>query len=150
MTATPRYVDQYQIKVSHGITIGLLLTAFIVDHWLPVALAATAQIMNSTGLPFTPYRLIYRHIILPLNIIQPHWEPDNPEPHRFASLVGGLFDLAGLLALWAGLPLLGWALVWIVITLANLKLWVNFCAGCWIYYQLHRLRVPGFTQAPQR
>jgi len=41
-----------------------------------------------------------------------------------------------------------WALVWIVIALANLNFWINFCAGCWMYYQLNRLGVPGFVHAP--
>ena len=144
---TSHLVDQNQIKVSHGITIVLLLTAFIGDSWIPVALAAASQIIGSTGVPYAPYRLIYKHLIVPLNLIQPHCEPDNPQPHHFASLVGGLFDLGGLLALWAGLPVLGWTLVWIVIVLANLNVWISFCMGCWTYYQLHRLHVPGFTQA---
>ncbi|MCC6805526.1 MAG: DUF4395 family protein, partial [Anaerolineae bacterium] len=43
---------------------------------------------------------------------------------------------------------LAWVLVWIVIALANLNFWVNFCAGCWVYYQLNRLGIPGFVHAP--
>jgi hypothetical protein len=43
-----------------------------------------------------------------------------------------------------GNMVLGWSLVWVVIALANLNFWVNFCLGCWVYYQLNRLGVPGF------
>jgi hypothetical protein len=35
-----------------------------------------------------------------------------------------------------------------VVVLANLNFWLNFCAGCWMYYQFNRLGVPGFTQSP--
>jgi hypothetical protein len=64
--------------------------------------------------------------------------------------VGGLFDLVGLVALWAGMPLVGWTLVWMVIILANLNVWADFCMGCWMYDQLHRLHVPGFKRASLR
>ncbi|MBK9747971.1 MAG: DUF4395 family protein [Chloroflexi bacterium] len=39
-------------------------------------------------------------------------------------------------------------LVWIVIVLANLNFWLNFCVGCLMYYQLNRFGVPGFKYAP--
>jgi hypothetical protein len=44
--------------------------------------------------------------------------------------------------------ILGWALAWLVIALAALNLFLGFCAGCAIYYWLHRLNVPGFVKAP--
>jgi hypothetical protein len=39
-------------------------------------------------------------------------------------------------------------LVGIVLVLANLNFWLNFCAGCWMYYQLNRLGIKGFTRSP--
>ncbi len=35
-----------------------------------------------------------------------------------------------------------------VIVLAAINIVGGFCAGCAIYYWLHRLRIPGFVQAP--
>jgi membrane protein DedA with SNARE-associated domain len=41
-------------------------------------------------------------------------------------------------ALLLGLPLLGWALAGIVVALAAINLFLGFCLGCFIYYQLGR------------
>jgi hypothetical protein len=43
---------------------------------------------------------------------------------------------------------LGWALAWLVVVLAALNLFLGFCAGCFVYYQLNRLQVPGFHHSP--
>ena len=40
-------------------------------------------------------------------------------------------------------------LVGIVVVLANLNFWLNFCLGCWMYYRLNRLGVPGFQAVSQ-
>jgi hypothetical protein len=56
--------------------------------------------------------------------------------------------LAGTLALIAGVPVLGWALAWIVIALAALNLFTGFCAGCFVYYQLSKRGIPGFKVQP--
>lgn len=74
---------------------------------------------------------------------------DNPEPHRFSQIVGFVFLTAGSIALFLGLPVLGWTLVWIMIALAALNAFGGFCVGCAMYYWLARLKVPGFgKQAP--
>ena len=75
---------------------------------------------------------------------------DNPEPHRFAQGFGGTVLTVGVIALLVGQSLLGWALVWLVIALAALNLFLGFCAGCFVYYQLNRLGVPGFRYGPIR
>ena len=69
---------------------------------------------------------------------------DNPEPHRFAQGFGGSVLLLALLSLLMGQAVLGWALAWLVAGLAALNLFLGFCAGCFVYYQLNRLGVPGF------
>jgi hypothetical protein len=73
---------------------------------------------------------------------------DNPEPHRFAQGLGGVFVALAVAALLLGQPLAGWILVWLVIVLAALNLFLNFCAGCFLYYQLNRLGMPGFDSGP--
>ena len=55
-----------------------------------------------------------------------------------------------VVALWAGLPALGWGLVWLVIALAALNLFLGFCVGCFVYYQLNKLGLPGFRVSPMR
>ncbi len=143
-----RKVDHAGLKTGQALTIILLLLAFILDSWIPVAFVAIAQLLGGLGLPYAPYRLIYQNIVKPSNIIKPHVIDDNPEPHRFSMLVGTAFNGCAVLALFIGAPTLAWGLVWTVIALANLNFWLNFCLGCWMYYHLNRLGVPGFTQAP--
>ncbi len=149
MTAdASRRVDQTGLKTGQAATILLLLLAFLLDAWLVVAFVAVAQFLGGIGSPVAPYKLFYRHIVKPSGIVKPNVQPDNPEPHRFAMLVGALFNTSATIALLAGALTIGWVLVWIVIALANLNFWLNFCAGCWMYYHFNRLGVPGFTREP--
>lgn len=145
---TTRKVDHNGIKTGQALTIILLIAGFVLNAWPLIALVAVAQLLGGLGAPFAPYKLIYRYIILPTGLVKPRVEPDNPEPHRFAMLVGAVFNGAGTVALLTGAPVLGWVLVWIVVVLANLNFWAGFCLGCWFYYQFNRLGIPGFTQAP--
>jgi hypothetical protein len=144
---TPR-IDQTGLKVGQAITILLLLAAFILNSWLLVAVVALAQLLGGLDAPFAPYRLIYTRIVKPSAIVKPDVIVDNPEPHRFAMLVGALFNSVAAIAWLVDASAIVWVLVWVVIALANLNFWLNFCAGCWMYYQFNRLGVPGFTRAP--
>ncbi|GAB5494087.1 MAG: DUF4395 family protein [Phototrophicaceae bacterium] len=148
MTNTLPKVDQNGLKTGQALTIILLVVGFVINSWVLVAFVAIAQLLGGLGLSFAPYRLIYQNIIKPSGLVKARIEEDNPQPHRFAMLVGALFNGVATIALLFGLPFLGWTLVWIVIALANLNFWLNFCLGCWMYYQFNRLGVPGFTVAP--
>ncbi len=143
-----RKVDQTGLKTGMAISIVLLLAAFVFNSPLLVALVAVCQLLGALDLSLAPYRLLYKGVLLPTGLLKPHVEIDNPEPHRFAMLVGAIFSGAAVLFLALGLPIVAWVLVWVVIVLANLNFWLNFCLGCWMYYQLERLGVPGFTVAP--
>lgn len=143
-----RKVDQTGLKTGQALTIIILILAFVLNSWLLVAFVGLAQLLGALDTPFAPYRLVYQRIVKPSGLAKPHIISDNPEPHRFAMLVGALFNSVAAIALLSGASVLGWALVGVVIVLANLNFWVNFCAGCWMYYQLNRLGIPGFTKAP--
>ncbi len=143
-----RKVDQTGLRTGQALTIILLILAFVLNGWPLVAFVAVAQLLGGLDSPFAPYRLIYQRILKPSGLLKPNVYTDNPEPHQFAMLVGAIFNGVGTLALLAGAPTLGWALVWIVIALANLNFWFNFCTGCWMYYQFNRLGVPGFARSP--
>lgn len=145
---TTRKVDETGLKTGQALTIILLLVGFMFNSWVLVAFVAIAQLIGALGLPFAPYRLIYQNIVKQSGIVKPKVHPDNPEPHRFAMLVGAIFNGAATIALLAGVGIVGWILVWVVIALANVNFWLNFCLGCWCYYQLNRFGVPGFTQSP--
>lgn len=143
-----RKIDQTGLKTGQALTILLLILAFVLNSPLLVAVVAIAQLLGALDLPVAPYRLFYQQVVKPAGWAKPNIIPDNPEPHRFAMLVGALFNGAAVLALLAGAPAIGWLLVAIVVVLANLNFWLNFCAGCWMYYQFNRLGVPGFDRAP--
>jgi hypothetical protein len=143
-----RKVDQTGLKTGQSLTIILLLLAFILNFWPLVAFVTLAQFLGGLDSPVGPYRLFYQHVLKPSGFVKPNIHTDNPEPHRFAMLVGAIFNGVGTLALLVGAAALGWVLVWVVIALANLNFWLNFCAGCWMYYQFNRLGVPGFVRSP--
>ena len=147
-TTKLRQVDQNGVKTGMATTIILLVAAFVFDSWILAALAATAQLLGAVGAPFAPYKLFYRYVIKSSGLVGSNIIRDNPEPHRFAMLVGGLFDAAAVLLLLGGVPALAWVLVGIVVALANLNFWIGFCMGCWVYYRLERLGVPGFVHSP--
>ena len=143
----PHQLDENGLKTGQALTIILLIVAFVLNTWPLVALVALAQLLGGLGMSFAPYKLIYQHLVKPSGLVKPRIINDDPQPHRFALLVGTLFNTAATIALLSGAPVLGWVLVGVVITLANLNFWVGFCMGCWVYYQLGRLGIPGFTKA---
>ncbi len=145
---TLRKVDHSGLKTGQAITIIALILAFVLNSVLLVALVGLAQLLGALDVPYAPYRLFYQKVVKPNGWVKPNVIVDNPEPHRFAMLVGAIFNGVATLALLVNAPVLAWVLVAIVVVLANLNFWVNFCAGCWMYYQFNRLGVPGFTQAP--
>ena len=148
MTSETQLLDQNGLKTGQALTIILLLIAFVLNLWPLVAFVVLAQLLGAFAAPIAPYRLFYLNVIKPGGLVQPRIRQDNDEPHRFAMLVGSIFNGLATVALLLGAPTLAWTLVWTVIILANLNFWLNFCLGCWMYYQLNRLGLPGFTQSP--
>jgi hypothetical protein len=143
-----RKLDENGLKTGQALTIILLIVAFVLDSWVIVAFVAIAQLLGGIAAPFAPYKMTYQNLVKPTGLVKPRIVTDNPEPHRFALLVGAVFNTSATIALLAGAPVVGWILAGIVVALANLNFWVNFCLGCWFYYQFNRLGVPGFTKAP--
>ena len=145
MSSTIRKLDQNALKTGQALTILLLVAGYIFNSWLLVAFVGLCQLLGALNLPLAPFRLAYEHIVKPSGLIKPRIEADNPEPHRFSMFIGTIFNLTATVAFWLNAPTFGWILVAIVIVLANVNFWLNFCVGCWFYYRLNRLGVPGFT-----
>ncbi len=140
-------VDHSSIRTNQAAIIMLLLVAFITNlPWL-VAIVALVMLLGTT-FERPGFGFIYFGLLKTQGWVKPDVLVDNPEPHRFAQAFGGVVLAASALALFAGAAVLGWALAWLVIALAALNLFVGFCAGCAMYYWLHRLNVPGFVKAP--
>ena len=147
MTQTLQNVDHTALKVNQIVIIALNITAFIFNLWWLAAVVAGVMLVGTiVGKP--GFVLVYSRVLKPLGWAKPRVIPDNPEPHRFAQGFGGVVMLAATLAIVAGVPLLGWSLVWLVAGLAALNAFAGFCVGCFIYYWLARLRIPRFDKRP--
>jgi len=142
-----RSVDQSALKVNQAFIIALLVLAFIVDSWHLAAFVSLVMLVGTVLPRYSLFKGIYRHLFRPLGLVRANVIQDNPEPHLFAQGFGSLVLILAVLALIIGLSIVGWALVWVVIGLAALNLFLGFCAGCFIYYQLNRLHVPGFVHS---
>lgn len=145
-----RNVDQAALRTNQAFIIGLLVLAFVLDSVWLVAFVGGVMLLGTAVPTLALFKRIYRHGLRPLGLVKADVIVDNPEPHRFAQGFGGVVVALSVVALLAGQSIIGWALVWLVIVLAALNLFLGFCAGCFVYYQLNRLGVPGFTVSPIR
>jgi hypothetical protein len=148
MADESRRVDQAALKVNQAFIIALLVVAFILDSWPLAAFVAIVMLLGTAAPALSLFKQIYRQILQPTGVVKPRVIVDNPEPHRFAQGFGGVVLGLGTIAVALGATVLGWALVWLVVALAALNLFLGFCAGCFVYYQLNRVGVPGFDRGP--
>jgi hypothetical protein len=143
MNETLKPVDHAALKANQVSIITLNILAFVLNQsWLAALVAAFMLAGAAMGKPY--FGLLLRNLVR----YTPEMIADNPEPHRFSQGLGGVFMLGGALALLGGLPSLGWGLVWMVAGLAALNAFGGFCVGCFAYYWLNRLGVPGFSKSP--
>jgi hypothetical protein len=142
-----RKIDHSALASSQATIVLCNLLAFILDWpWLAALVTAVMLLGTLTGRP--GFGFVYTLLLKPLKLVRPHILSDNPEPHRFAQGFGGTVMLAASLLLFFGQPFPGWALVWLVAALAALNAFGGFCVGCFFYYWLGRLGLPGFGKQP--
>jgi MFS family permease len=140
-------VDHAALRVNQAAIITLLIAAFVVNvPWLVAGVALVMLI--GTALRQPGFKPVYAGLLKPRGIVKPEVIEDNPQPHVFAQGMGGTVLLIALVGFWLGSAVIGWALTWLVVALAALNLFVGFCAGCFVYYWLSRLSVPGFIVHP--
>ena len=145
-TSTPSMpvprVDTHLAKFSQACTVALAGLAFIFSRPVIVLIAAIVLTLAALVPDVSPYRLLYRGIVLALGLWKPRVVEDDPAPHRFAQGVGAVFLIAATLVLFlTHAYAVGWALDLIVFVLAAINLTVGFCAGCFVYYHLGRLGI---------
>jgi hypothetical protein len=145
-----RRVDHSALRTNQVFIIALLILAFVTNIWPLVAYVAAVMLFGTFFPGAAHFKLIYFSFLKPAGIVKPDVKIDNPEPHLFAQLVGGIFNLVATIAFVVHLSTVGWILAWIVVALAALNLFAGICVGCLMYYQLNRLGVAGFTRAPIR
>lgn len=146
--STTRLVDHSALRTNQAFIIGLLVLAFVLDFPLLATFVGAVMLLGTFVPNLALFKAVYTGLLRPARLVRPDIKVDNPEPHLFAQGVGGAVLAVATLAFLAGAAAAGWALVWVVVALAALNLFAGVCVGCLMYYQFHRLGVPGFTRAP--
>ena len=140
-------VDHSALRTNQAAITLLLVMAFVLESALLVAFVAAVMIVG-TALPKAGlFKLFYEKFLRPLGLVQPDVREESPRPHLFAQGLGGVVLAVALAALLLGAPVPGWVLVWLVVALATLNLFGGFCLGCFVYFRLSRLGLPGFRGA---
>ena len=134
-------VDQSAFKFNQASIITLLVLAFLFNAAWLVAFVAAVMLVGTVWPEAGLFKQIYARGLKPAGLLKPNVVDDDPQPHLFAQGLGGIFLVLSAAALWLGAPVAGWALAAIVIVLASLNLFLGFCLGCFIYYQLGRVGV---------
>lgn len=144
-------IDQTALKFNQASIIVLLVLAFLLDAAWLVASVAVVMLMGTFWPQAGLFKLFYARVLRPAGLLKPKVIEDDPAPHLFAQGLGGVFLGLSVLALWLGLALVGWLLVGLVVVLAAINLFLGFCLGCFIYFQLARrgvrLALPGWRAA---
>ena len=134
-------VDQSALKFNQASIILLLVLAFLFNAAWLVAFVAAVMLVGTVWPEAGLFKQIYARGLKPAGLLKPNVVDDDPQPHLFAQGLGGIFLVLSAAALWLGASVAGWALAAMVIALAALNLFLGFCLGCFIYYQLGRVGV---------
>jgi hypothetical protein len=134
------------VTIAVGYVVGLAYpgVAWILPVLAVMMLAAVAS--PSLNVP----RILYTQVLRPSGIVKPRIVQEDPAPHRFAQLVGGVFLTAASVFVITDLLLAAWVLAWIVAALAFLNFAFNICVGCIMYAQLVRIGVLPLHREPAR
>lgn len=141
-------LDHSALRFNQIAIISLLVLAFLFDQLWLVAFVAAVMLIGTWWPNAALFKLVYKHGLKPRGIMQPQMVADEQSPHLFAQGLGGIMLLVSVVALGAGLAVLGWLLVGIVVVLAAINLFLGFCLGCYLYYQFARrgvrIALPGW------
>jgi hypothetical protein len=146
--------DRSVLKVNQAILMAGLVAGYFVSfavHGVVYVLPALAVMMLAgTASPRTNLaRIVYLRVLKPRGWVRPRVVVEDPAPHRFAQLVGGVFLVAASLVLLTGQLGVAWILGWIVTALAFLNFAFSICVGCIMYAQLVRIGWLPLRRAPQ-
>jgi hypothetical protein len=133
-------VDRTALRFNQASIIFFVLLSFLLNQpWL-VGFVGAVMALGTLTPSFALFHRIYRDVLRPAGLLKPDVHPEASAPHRFAQGLGAAFLILALAALLTGLTAVGWALALIVVVLAAINLFFGFCAGCFIFFQLERLR----------
>ena len=140
-TQTRYRVDRNTLRTNQAFIVGLTILAFVLGApgvWL-VLFTGLVMALGTVWEPLALFKQVHRRILKPAGLLGPNVHPEDPMPHQFAQAVGAIFLLAATAALLADATAIGWTLNLIVTALAFINLTVQFCVGCFMYFQLDRI-----------
>jgi hypothetical protein len=138
--------DRSVLKVNQVILMAGLVVGYLVSLARPAASIAlplfAVMMLHGAAVPSQSLpRVLYLKVLKPRGLVRPRVVVEDPAPHRFAQLVGGVFLAAASVLALAGLYVAAWTLGWIVVALAFLNFAFDVCVGCIMYAQLVRVGV---------
>jgi len=138
--------DRSVLKVNQVILLAGIIAGYIVglaysSAALVLPVLAVMMLAGVVSPRLNAPRLLYLHALRPWGVVKPRVVHEDPAPHRFAQLVGGVFLAAASIAALVGALVVAWVLGWIVAVLAFLNFAFNICVGCIMYAQLVRIGI---------
>jgi hypothetical protein len=132
-------VDVNALKFNQFNIIYWLLLAYLFDWQYVTLVIGLAMAVGALWPNAGPFRIVYLNMLVTAGLVKPKIIQDDPAPHRFALGFGAVVVLIGALLLRLDFAALGWALMLLVVLLAAINFFFNFCVGCQIYYLLGRV-----------
>ena len=135
--------DRSVLKVNQVI----LMTGIVAGYFIGLAVPRVAYLLPALAVmmlagvaspAFNLPRQLYLRWLKPRGLVKPRVHNEDPAPHRFAQLVGGVFLAAASVFVFIGALGVAWILGWIVAALAFLNFAFDICVGCIMYAQLVR------------
>jgi hypothetical protein len=147
--------DRSVLKVNQMILMVTIVLGYLIGlaypgiAWVLPVLAVMMLVAVASPSLNVP-RVLYTQVLRPSGIVKPRIVQEDPAPHRFAHLVGGVFLAAASIFVITDLLLVAWVLAWIVAALAFLNFAFNICVGCIMYAQLVRMGLLPLRREPAR
>lgn len=131
-------VDHNAIKFNQVSLSVIAVAAYLVDQPWVVGVLGLVLAASTAWPQWGLFRVLYQRVALPSGRLRPNIRDDEQAPHRFSQGLGAAFLALSWIGLQADAIVLGWALDLLVAVLAMVNVVFDFCAGCFVYYQLRR------------
>jgi len=133
------YIDARGPRFSASITTVVLATALVTNNvWVLVTQGLVFLIGATRGPQFTPYGLIFKHVVKPR--LKKDAPTEDVRPPKFAQSVGFAFALVGVLGAVADRGLVFTVATSFALAAAFLNAAFNYCLGCEMYLLLVRFK----------
>jgi hypothetical protein len=134
-------VDRTAIKINQFFVILFSLGAFLLNEPGIAFILGLIMVTGAVYPRLAVFQQIYHKILKPAGSIKPEVVNELSNPHQFASAMGGtIVIIASAIILFSEFALVGWSLILLVALLALTNLVLGFCMGCFIYFQISKVR----------